>query len=63
MVAVVVRNVIYFCGGIINSGTTSTCGKYDINTGSFSTMNGLPRGVNHAAYATDGVKIYVIGGR
>ena len=64
MVAVVYNDIIYFCGGInIYSQTTNACGKYTIASNSFSSMASLPRGVNHAAYATDGTSIYVIGGR
>ena len=65
LAAVLIGNTLYFCGGINPaSSTISGCGKYNLNTQLFSTMPSLPVGVNHAAFATDGVdKFFVIGGR
>jgi hypothetical protein len=60
--AVAIDKTIYFCGGI-KGGTISSCGSYNVITGASGSMANLPTGVNHAAAATDGTKIYIFGGR
>ena len=65
MNAVHVNGVIYFCGGVDSSDrcTTNACGTYTIATKTFGAMASMPNAVNHAAHATDGTKIYIVGGR
>ena len=63
LIAIYNRNHIYFCGGITNAVTVNTCGIYSLQWRVFSAMASLPVGVNHAAFACDGAKIYVAGGR
>ena len=61
--AVLVNKIIYFCGGITNSATITNCATYNMVSKAFGPMASLPLGVNHAAVATDGSKIYIAGGR
>eukprot|EP00048_Salpingoeca_helianthica_P012495 m.182633 g.182633 ORF g.182633 m.182633 type:complete len:427 (-) comp15381_c0_seq21:342-1622(-) len=62
MSAVHVAGTIYFCGGITGN-TVSVCGSYKISTNAFGTFPNMPVGVNHAAFATDGARFFVFGGR
>lgn len=67
----VVNGKIYSFGGNNGSsvsnyhgtGTTNKSYVYDIATNKWSTLANMPIGRNHAASATDGSKVYVIGGR
>ena len=64
MSAVHANGVIFACGGINSGGATvNPCTQYTTATGLFSAMASMPVGVNHAAYATDGVRFFVFGGR
>ena len=64
MCAAVANNMLYFCGGITGGGTTNKCGKYSLQTSTFSAMTRMPQGVNHGACTSDGSqKVYVVGGR
>jgi hypothetical protein len=46
-----------------NGATVNTCGKYTIATKAFGSMASMPVGVNHAAFASDSTRIFVVGGR
>ena len=61
--AVHANGIIYFCGGIANKNTVNSCGTYSMVTNTFGAMASMPQGVNHAAAATDGTKVYIAGGR
>ena len=62
--AVVAFGYVYVCGGINAAGATiSNCAMYGLASGTFTTMASMPVGVNHAAFACDGVRLYVVGGR
>jgi glucose/arabinose dehydrogenase/N-acetylneuraminic acid mutarotase len=63
---------MYVCGGIVGNVTVNNCGVYDPLTdewnGAVGGVGGAPRapmpvGVNHAAAATDGSRLWVFGGR
>jgi N-acetylneuraminic acid mutarotase len=61
----IIGGKIYFAGGIIGSATTNKVAVYDLaqNSWSATLLAPMPQGVNHAAAATDGSKLYVFGGR
>lgn len=67
--AVLINDIIYVCGGMDyythdKKGTTSQCGIYDPNNDSWSyDMTNMPYGRNHAAYGTDGKRMYIMTGR
>ncbi|MGR9088537.1 MAG: Kelch repeat-containing protein, partial [Gammaproteobacteria bacterium] len=55
---------IYYAGGIVGSATVNSIAAYDPTLNSWSSpLAPMPQGVNHAASATDGSKLYVFGGR
>ncbi|PSC70620.1 N-acetylneuraminate epimerase [Micractinium conductrix] len=57
---------VYLCGGILQAtdDTTDKCARYDPASDSWDErVKPMPRGVNHAAAATDGKLMYVAGGR
>jgi len=59
----VIGGKIYACGGIVGSGTVANLASYDPATDFWRPLPPMPTGVNHAASATDGQKLYVFGGR
>lgn len=67
----VINGKIYAAGGIIGNrvgdwagtATTDRAAVYDPATDQWTEIAKMPRGVNHAAAATDGRKLYVFGGR
>lgn len=61
-----IGNFVYLCGGIIEATntTTSGCIKYNIRANKWEAgVAPMPLGVNHAASATDGERVFVVGGR
>lgn len=61
-----INNMVYVCGGIDEDikDTVDTCARYDWLADSWdSNVADMPDGVNHAASATDGQRMYVFGGR
>ena len=69
--SVVIGGKIYVAGGIVGStssngsgsGTTNKAAVFDPVTNKWTSIAPMPRGVNHAAAATDGGKLWVFGGR
>ena len=67
----VINGQIYAAGGVVNSdasnpagtGGTTQAARYDPATNTWSALPNMPRGVNHAASATDGSRLFVFGGR
>lgn len=54
---------MYMAGGIVGASTTDQASAYDPVADSWSPMAAMPFGVNHASAATDGVRLFVFGGR
>ncbi len=56
---------IYAAGGIVGSTTVDNCAVYDPVLDSWTALAPVPSGLgrNHAAAGTDGVKLYIFGGR
>ncbi|MCP3920271.1 MAG: hypothetical protein GY711_32495 [bacterium] len=57
---------VYVAGGIVGGGTVSNLSVYDPATNTWDAngpLTPMPVGVNHAAAATDGRKLYIFGGR
>ncbi|KAG2438929.1 hypothetical protein HYH02_010723 [Chlamydomonas schloesseri] len=68
--AVAIGRSIYYCGGlrsesIVNASNTpvTDCARYDVDTGNWTMIRPMPFGVQHAAAGTDGVRMWVFGGR
>lgn len=67
----VIGGKIYVAGGIVGAtpsqpagaGTTRRAAVFDPAVNRWSFVRSMPKGVNHAASATDGRKLYVFGGR
>eukprot|EP00048_Salpingoeca_helianthica_P012490 m.182472 g.182472 ORF g.182472 m.182472 type:complete len:430 (-) comp15381_c0_seq1:342-1631(-) len=59
------NNNLYVCGGFnLGGGTTiKSCTQYNTLSKVWTTINDMPVGVNHAAFATDGFNMFVMGGR
>ena len=58
-----IAGIVYFCGGITNENTIASCGSYAMARGVFGAVPSMPVPVNHATYASDGSRMYVVGGR
>eukprot|EP01024_Parvocaulis_polyphysoides_P046748 TRINITY_DN44170_c0_g3_i2.p1 TRINITY_DN44170_c0_g3~~TRINITY_DN44170_c0_g3_i2.p1 ORF type:complete len:335 (+),score=39.56 TRINITY_DN44170_c0_g3_i2:32-1006(+) len=58
-----IGSFIYYCGGIQGSKTINNCVRLNLNTNKWENVKPMPQGVNHAASCTDGVNLYVFGGR
>jgi N-acetylneuraminic acid mutarotase len=50
-------------GGIVGSSSTTQSAAYNPATNTWRTIAAMPQGLNHAASATDGSRLYVFGGR
>ncbi len=62
--AAFINGLVYVCGGIIGSITVDTVAAYDPVANTWSApLAVMPMGRNHAAASTDGIKLYVFGGR
>ena len=65
----VIGGRVYVAGGVVNfqpgmgGQTTARAAVYDPATDAWSPIADMPRGVNHAASASDGQRFYVFGGR
>jgi N-acetylneuraminic acid mutarotase len=61
--AAVVAGEIVVIGGLLQDGSSSSrVDAYSLGTGSWHRLPDLPVGVNHAAAASDGRRLYVLGG-
>jgi len=61
-----IQGKVYLAGGIdSNTGTIVNAAAYTpgANGGSWTSIASMPKGSNHAAYATDGNKFWIFGGR
>ena len=63
VVTALIDDRIYAGGGIVGSTTVSNFAVYDPAANTWTSLGALPLGVNHAAAATDGVRMFVFGGR
>ncbi|GLC59024.1 hypothetical protein PLESTB_001434100 [Pleodorina starrii] len=70
--AVVIGDIIYYCGGVERGDTsrngkpTNRCTRYNITANTWTTRNvmaNMTHAVHHASMATDGELVYVFGGR
>jgi N-acetylneuraminic acid mutarotase len=62
--AALIDGLIFYAGGIVGSSTTDAVAVYDPVADSWtSPLAPMPVGVNHAAHATDGERLFVFGGR
>lgn len=63
--AELISDKMYICGGFGNKGegTSKNCGIYDPELHKWSKMKDMPYGRNHAAYGTDGEKLFIMTGR
>ena len=60
----VIAGKIYAAGGIVSNFTVANCAMYDPVANAWTAKAAMPdSGRNHTASATDGVKMYVFGGR
>lgn len=58
-----IDGAIYVAGGIVHDTTTSQAAALDLAAMAWRPIAPMPRPRNHAASATDGVRLYVFGGR
>ena len=63
MVAAVISDALFACGGILGGTTIRTCYRYAITTRRWTPIAQMPFGVNHAAAGSDGRRLYIFGGR
>jgi N-acetylneuraminic acid mutarotase len=59
----VISGQIYVAGGIVGSSTVTSTAKYAPATNAWTMLAPMPQGRNHAAAATDGIRLFVFGGR
>src|SRR5207253_2395664 len=59
----VINGKVYMAGGIVGSDTVNTAAVYDPVANSWSSIESMPVGRNHAAAGTDGQKLFIFGGR
>ncbi|MEX1024313.1 MAG: PKD domain-containing protein [Planctomycetota bacterium] len=59
----VIDGKIYAAGGIVNTWTVNNTAVYDPDTDVWTSLAPMPQGRNHAAFGTDGSKLWIFGGR
>ena len=59
----VIGGHIYVVGGTVGDTVTGSAAKFDPRRGIWSSIAAMPVPRSHAGYGTDGVKLYVFGGR
>ncbi len=58
-----IRGLIYAAGGIVGTSTVNNTAVYDPVGNSWTPLAPMPIGRNHTAASTDGLRLYVFGGR
>src|SRR5687767_11842596 len=59
----VIAGKVYVAGGIVGMATTNRLARYDPAANAWKELAPMPQGRNHAASGTDGLRMYVFGGR